>query len=150
MDRLRLRRPDHPHLELADARVRLGARASRDPPSRAAGFSLPAHPRHRRADAPLGRRAPQVLTGHNHYVMCAVPPEGRRSSASLDQTVRVWDIAACKKTLPNSVTPRSAPRWIAPEPAPTAAGSAGAAMASKLGKALPNVKVEDLEGTTRR
>lgn len=36
-----------------------------------------------------------VLTGHNHYVMCAMfhPTEDQIVSASLDQTVRVWDIA---------------------------------------------------------
>lgn len=36
-----------------------------------------------------------VLTGHNHYVMCAQfhPTEDLIVSASLDQTVRVWDIA---------------------------------------------------------
>ena len=36
-----------------------------------------------------------VLTGHNHYVMCAQfhPTEDYIVSASLDQTVRVWDIA---------------------------------------------------------
>ena len=34
-----------------------------------------------------------VLTGHNHYVMCAQfhPSEDLIVSASLDQTVRVWD-----------------------------------------------------------
>ena len=36
-----------------------------------------------------------VLTGHNHYVMCAQfhPTEDLIVSASLDQTVRVWDIS---------------------------------------------------------
>ena len=35
-----------------------------------------------------------VLTGHNHYVMCAQfhPTEDLMASASLDQTVRFWDI----------------------------------------------------------
>ena len=82
--------------------------------------------------------------------MCAQfhPKDDLVLSASLDQTVRVWDIAGLrKKTLPNSVTPEERLAMDrAPEPAPTAAGSAGAAMASKLGKALPNVKVEDLFG----
>jgi len=34
-----------------------------------------------------------VLTGHNHYVMCAAfhPKDDLIVSASLDQTVRVWD-----------------------------------------------------------
>lgn len=41
---------------------------------------------------PVGR---SVLTGHNHYVMCAQfhPSEDLVVSASLDQTVRVWDIS---------------------------------------------------------
>lgn len=36
-----------------------------------------------------------VLTGHNHYVMCAQfhPSEDLVVSGSLDQTVRVWDIS---------------------------------------------------------
>ena len=36
-----------------------------------------------------------VLTGHNHYVMCAQfhPREDLVASASLDQTVRIWDIS---------------------------------------------------------
>ena len=36
-----------------------------------------------------------ILTGHNHYVMCARfhPSEDLVVSASLDQTVRVWDIS---------------------------------------------------------
>ena len=36
-----------------------------------------------------------VLTGHNHYVMCAQfhPTEDLVVSASLDQTARVWDIS---------------------------------------------------------
>lgn len=36
-----------------------------------------------------------VLTGHNHYVMSANfhPKEDLVVSASLDQTVRVWDIS---------------------------------------------------------
>lgn len=34
-----------------------------------------------------------VLTGHNHYVMCAQfhPSEDTIVSASLDQTIRIWD-----------------------------------------------------------
>jgi coatomer subunit alpha len=37
-----------------------------------------------------------VLTGHNHYVMCAAfhPKDDLIVSASLDQTVRVWDTAS--------------------------------------------------------
>lgn len=40
-----------------------------------------------------------VLTGHNHYVMCAQfhPSEDMVVSASLDQTVRVWDISGLRK-----------------------------------------------------
>ena len=36
-----------------------------------------------------------VLTGHNHYVMCAQfhPSDDLVVSASLDQSVRVWDIS---------------------------------------------------------
>ncbi len=40
-----------------------------------------------------------VLTGHNHYVMCAQfhPSEDLVASASLDQTIRIWDIAGLRK-----------------------------------------------------
>jgi coatomer subunit alpha len=40
-----------------------------------------------------------VLTGHNHYVMCAAfhPTEDLIISASLDQTVRVWDTHGLRK-----------------------------------------------------
>jgi len=40
-----------------------------------------------------------VLTGHNHYVMCAQfhPSEDLIVSASLDQTVRIWDAAGLRK-----------------------------------------------------
>ena len=36
-----------------------------------------------------------VLAGHSHFVMCAMfhPSEDLIVSASLDQTVRVWDIS---------------------------------------------------------
>lgn len=42
-----------------------------------------------------------VLTGHNHYVMCATfhPSEDLLVSASLDATVRVWDISGKKQFL---------------------------------------------------
>lgn len=48
-----------------------------------------------------------VLTGHNHYVMCAQfhPTEDLVVSASLDQTVRVWDISG------NCVTSTCAILW---------------------------------------
>eukprot|EP01105_Mastigella_eilhardi_P021820 TRINITY_DN5311_c0_g1_i1.p1 TRINITY_DN5311_c0_g1~~TRINITY_DN5311_c0_g1_i1.p1 ORF type:complete len:1263 (-),score=380.06 TRINITY_DN5311_c0_g1_i1:95-3883(-) len=47
-----------------------------------------------------------VLTGHNHYVMCAAfhPKEDLVVSASLDQTVRVWDISGLRK---KTVSPKS-------------------------------------------
>lgn len=37
--------------------------------------------------------------GHNHYVMCAQfhPSEDLVASASLDQTVRIWDISGLRK-----------------------------------------------------
>lgn len=40
-----------------------------------------------------------VLTGHNHYVMCANfhPKDDLVVSASLDLTVRVWDISGLRK-----------------------------------------------------
>lgn len=40
-----------------------------------------------------------LLAGHNHYVMCASfhPKDDLVVSASLDQTVRVWDIAGLRK-----------------------------------------------------
>lgn len=39
------------------------------------------------------------MTGHNHYIMCAQfhPKEDLVVSASLDQTVRVWDISGLRK-----------------------------------------------------
>ncbi len=39
------------------------------------------------------------LAGHNHYVMCAQfhPTEDLVASASLDQTVRIWDISGLRK-----------------------------------------------------
>lgn len=45
------------------------------------------------------RQCISVLTGHNHYVMCAQfhPKEDLVVSASLDQTVRVWDISGLRK-----------------------------------------------------
>ena len=45
------------------------------------------------------RNCISVLTGHNHYVMCAQfhPSEDLLVSASLDQTVRVWDISGLRK-----------------------------------------------------
>jgi len=39
------------------------------------------------------------FAGHNHYVMCAQfhPSEDLVASASLDQTVRIWDISGLRK-----------------------------------------------------
>ena len=41
------------------------------------------------------RTCVSVLTGHNHYVMCAQfhPTEDLVATASLDQSIRVWDIS---------------------------------------------------------
>jgi len=48
------------------------------------------------------------MTGHNHYVMCAQfhPKEDLIVSASLDQSVRVWDISGLRKkhSAPTSMT----------------------------------------------
>lgn len=40
-----------------------------------------------------------TMTGHNHYVMCAQfhPTEDLIASASLDQSVRIWDISGLRK-----------------------------------------------------
>ena len=40
-----------------------------------------------------------TMTGHNHYTMCAQfhPKEDLIVSASLDQSVRVWDISGLRK-----------------------------------------------------
>ena len=44
---------------------------------------------------PFSLSSHSVLTGHNHYVMCAQfhPTEDYVASASLDQTIRVWDVS---------------------------------------------------------
>ena len=92
------------------------------------------------------RACVSVLTGHNHYVMCAQfhNKDDLVLSASLDQTVRVWDISGLrKKLLPNTLTPEERAAPTAP-PEPALAG--GGSLSSKLGKAMPNVKVEDLFG----
>lgn len=48
------------------------------------------------------------MTGHNHYVMCAQfhPKDDLIVSASLDQSVRVWDISGLRKkhSAPTSMT----------------------------------------------
>ncbi len=48
------------------------------------------------------------MTGHNHYAMCAQfhPKEDLVVSASLDQSVRVWDISGLvkKSSAPTSMT----------------------------------------------
>ncbi|TYZ59577.1 hypothetical protein PybrP1_000436, partial [[Pythium] brassicae (nom. inval.)] len=45
------------------------------------------------------RSCVSILTGHNHYVMCAAfhPKDDLIVSASLDQTVRVWDTTGLRK-----------------------------------------------------
>lgn len=45
------------------------------------------------------RQCIAILTGHNHYIMCAQfhPKEDYVVSASMDQTVRVWDISGLIK-----------------------------------------------------
>jgi len=91
------------------------------------------------------RACVSVLTGHNHYVMCAQfhPKDDLVLSASLDQTVRVWDISGLrKKLLPNTVT---AEERAAASPSSDHLGTPGS-LGAKLGKAMPNVKVEDLFG----
>ena len=49
-----------------------------------------------------------TMTGHNHYVMCAQfhPKDDLIVSASLDQSVRVWDISGLRKkhSAPTSLT----------------------------------------------
>ena len=93
------------------------------------------------------RACASVLTGHNHYVMCAQfhPKDDLVLSASLDQTVRVWDISGLrKKLLPNTVTAEE--RTAAAAPADSGGPSTPGSLSSKLGKAMPNVKVEDLFG----
>ncbi len=48
------------------------------------------------------------MTGHNHYTMCAQfhPKDDLVVSASLDQSVRVWDISGLRKkhSAPTSMT----------------------------------------------
>lgn len=47
----------------------------------------------------LSSWGPAAAAGHNHYVMCACfhPKDDLVVSASLDQTVRVWDISGLRK-----------------------------------------------------
>ena len=42
---------------------------------------------------------PSVLTGHNHYVVCAQfnPSEDLVAFASLDQTIYIWDVSGLRK-----------------------------------------------------
>ena len=65
------------------------------------------------AEVPLGSWANIIylvctMTGHNHYTMCAQfhPKEDLVVSASLDQSVRVWDISGLRKkhSAPTSMT----------------------------------------------
>ena len=99
MDRLGVGRPDDPHLELADARVRLGA------------------------------DGPQPL----RHVRPVPPKDDLVVSASLDQTVRVWDIGGCARSSEEARRRARSP------------SKAGGSMRA-LGKAMPNVKVDDLFG----
>jgi WD40 repeat protein len=56
----------------------------------------------------LMRQPVCTMTGHNHYAMCAQfhPKEDLIVSASLDQSVRVWDISGLRKkhSAPTSMT----------------------------------------------
>jgi WD40 repeat protein len=53
----------------------------------------------------------QVQTGHNHYVMSASfhPRDDLVLSASLDQSVRVWDIQARRSSVAAPARQRSHP-----------------------------------------
>lgn len=55
------------------------------------------------------RRCISVLTGHSHFVMSAFfhPKEMLIVSASMDQTLRVWDISGLKKSATSSSIPAS-------------------------------------------
>mgnify|MGYP006150427991 CR=1 FL=1 len=86
------------------------------------------------------RACVSVLTGHNHYVMCAQfhNKDDLVLSASLDQTVRVWDISGLrKKLLPSTLTPEEK----APLASATESAMGGGTLSGRLGKAMPNVKV---------
>ena len=96
------------------------------------------------------RACVSVLTGHNHYVMCAQfhAKEDLVLSASLDQTVRVWDISGLrKKLLPNTMT---AEERAAPVTLPAEASPGGSSLSSKIGKAMPSVKVRARAMRVRR
>ena len=85
LDCVGLRRPDHPHLELAEPH--LHKRAHRSP-----ACPVQSQPLLLQISLSLG-------AGHNHYVMCAGfhAKDDLVVSASLDQTVRVWDISGLRK-----------------------------------------------------
>jgi coatomer subunit alpha len=58
-----------------------------------------------------------VLTGHNHYVMCAAfhPTEDLIVSASLDQTVRVWDTSGLRKKQGGAASDSAATNGFGPD-----------------------------------
>ena len=64
-------------------------------------------------DACLSVLSGSVLTGHSHYVMCAQfhPTDDLIVSASLDQTVRVWDISGESRQLTNACLPTFRSVW---------------------------------------
>jgi coatomer subunit alpha len=47
------------------------------------------------------RQCIAILTGHNHYIMCAQfhPKDDLIVSASMDSTVRVWDISGATRAI---------------------------------------------------
>ena len=58
-----------------------------------------AHPNTITDPTPPAAKRQCAGAGHNHYVMCAAfhPKDDLVVSASLDQTVRVWDIGGLRK-----------------------------------------------------
>ncbi len=90
------------------------------------------------------RQCITVLTGHNHYVMSARfhPKEDLVVSASLDQTVRVWDISSLRSQQ------TSAPQR-APEQESAAAASLRLAQQELFGGGGGSLKFPPLEGHER-
>ena len=75
------------------------------------------------------RSCMSVLTGHNHYIMCAAfhPKEDLIVSASLDQSVRVWDSSGLRKKNENAnFNPSSSSSLTASPPASTCRRSSSA------------------------
>ncbi len=77
-------------MELAEPQLHVGACLTPPPPRHPALLLFAKHP-----------FIAQVLTGHNHYVMSASfhPRDDLVLSASLDQSVRVWDIQARRSSV---------------------------------------------------